>query len=138
EAVFSVVIRDTDEAVMEALKAEFLDSVERAAQTHRLRAALAQRSWIKPVALDPELRRIFRQAAEARGLAYREMPSGAGHDAQTMAALCPSALVFVPSHDGISHSPGEHTDWHYIPPAAQLMLDALIRISDARPRATGD
>ncbi len=47
------------------------------------------------------------------------MPSGAGHDAQTMQSLCPSALIFVPSRGGISHAPEEWTDWPDIEKGAQ-------------------
>ena len=39
-----------------------------------------------------------------------KLPSGAGHDAQMMARVCPTGMVFVPSHKGISHNPQEHTD----------------------------
>ena len=51
-----------------------------------------------------------RQAADSFGYSYREIVSGAGHDAQMMARVCPTGMVFVPSHKGISHNPQEHTD----------------------------
>ncbi|WP_336057905.1 M20/M25/M40 family metallo-hydrolase, partial [Nitratireductor sp. CH_MIT9313-5] len=57
------------------------------------------------------------------------MPSGAGHDAQTMQSLCPSGLIFVPSRNGISHAPQEWTDWDAIEKGANLMLRALMRLS---------
>ncbi|GIS99185.1 MAG: hypothetical protein CM1200mP26_08980 [Acidimicrobiales bacterium] len=44
------------------------------------------------------------------GHTVRRMPSGAGHDAQMLARVCPTGMVFVPSHDGISHNPAEHTE----------------------------
>ena len=132
-AVFSIVIRDTDEVVMRNLRAGFVATVEAAARDRGLSVDAADRSWIAPVTLDPGLRDVLRQTAEAAGLEYCEMPSGAGHDAQTMAAICPSALVFVPSRGGISHSPQEHTDWADIWPGAELVLNALIRLSQAVP-----
>jgi acetylornithine deacetylase/succinyl-diaminopimelate desuccinylase-like protein len=57
------------------------------------------------------------------------MPSGAGHDAQTMQSVCPSGLVFIPSRNGISHAPEEWSDWADIEKGAQLMLNALVRLS---------
>ena len=59
------------------------------------------------------------------------MASGAGHDAQTLQALCPAALIFVPSRAGVSHAPEEWTDWDDIEKGATLMLAALMRLSGA-------
>ena len=56
------------------------------------------------------------------------MPSGAGHDAQTMQSLCPSALIFVPSRGGISHAPEEWTEWADIEKGAGLYLAALAEL----------
>ena len=56
------------------------------------------------------------------------MPSGAGHDAQTMQAFCPSGLIFVPSRNGVSHAPQEWTEWTDIEKGAQLMLDMIVRL----------
>ena len=74
---------------------------------------------------------MLHEEAQRLGLQALAMPSGAGHDAQTMQALCPSALIFVPSRGGISHSPREWTDWSDIEKGANLMLSALIRLSGA-------
>ena len=60
------------------------------------------------------------------------MPSGAGHDAQTMQSLCPSALIFIPSRAGISHAPEEHSEWADILAGARLMLASLLRLSSHR------
>ena len=139
-AEFSVVIRDTDESVMRALREEFEGAVDAAARDNGLTAAIEEKSWLSPVALDPELASLLRDRAKALGLPFRTMPSGAGHDAQTMQALCPSALIFVPSRGGISHAPEEHSDWEDIEKGANLLLSALTRLSGAdkqgRPRRT--
>ena len=130
-AEFSVVIRDTDESVMRALREEFEGAVDAAARDNGLTAAVEEKSWLSPVALDPELASLLRDRAKALGLPFRTMPSGAGHDAQTMQALCPSALIFVPSRGGISHAPEEHSDWEDIEKGANLLLSALTRLSGA-------
>ena len=57
------------------------------------------------------------------------MPSGAGHDAQQMQSICPSGMIFIPSHKGISHSPEEFTEWHQVEAGAQLLLNALVRLA---------
>ena len=70
-------------------------------------------------------------ATKSLGLTYKRMPSGAGHDAQTMQSLCPSGLIFVPSRGGISQAPGEFSAWPGIEKGANLMLHALIGLCGA-------
>ena len=58
------------------------------------------------------------------------MPSGAGHDAQMLARVCPTGMVFVPSHDGISHNPAEHTDPADLAAGADVLLHVLLDLAD--------
>lgn len=67
-------------------------------------------------------------AADRGGLAARELPSGAGHDAQMIAALCPMGMIFVPSVGGISHSPRELTSWDDCTRGAQVLLDTVLEL----------
>lgn len=133
EAAFSVIIRDTDEAVMRRLARAIDDAIEQGAKRNRLRYELVERSRIAPVALDVRLADLLAAEAENLGLGHLRMASGAGHDAQTMQALCPSALIFVPSRGGISHAPEEWTDWEAILAGARLMLASLTRLSASDP-----
>ncbi|NRG16404.1 Zn-dependent hydrolase [Rhizobiales bacterium] len=128
-AEFTVIIRDTDETVMRALTDAVKASIEAAARRHGLSHVTETKSWLVPVALDNRLAELLSEEAGAMGLAALPMPSGAGHDAQTMQSLCPSALIFVPSRNGISHAPEEWTDWSDIEKGAQLVLNALVRLS---------
>ncbi|MBO6718555.1 MAG: Zn-dependent hydrolase [Rhizobiaceae bacterium] len=131
-ADFVVNIRDTDPAFVEAVTGAVEQTVHDAAAANSLETRIVEQSRIAPVSLDPELRKVLHDEAAALGLDARSMPSGAGHDAQTMQSLCPSALMFVPSRDGVSHSPEEWSDWADIEKGANLMLAALIRLSGAR------
>lgn len=135
QADFTIIIRDGSEAVLHALRDAIADSVRQAAAANRLDASIEERSWLTPVALDASLRQLIRGEADALGLSALEMPSGAGHDAQTMQSLCPSALIFVPSRDGVSHSPREWTDWRYIEQGTNLLLRTLIRLSRSQVAA---
>ena len=128
-AAFSVILRDTDEAVMRRLDAALRERIAGAAAANDLSCDIATMSWLPPVALDAGLAALLHEEAERIGLHALAMASGAGHDAQTMQALCPSALVFVPSRAGISHAPQEWTDWADIEQGAALMLAALLRLS---------
>jgi beta-ureidopropionase / N-carbamoyl-L-amino-acid hydrolase len=58
------------------------------------------------------------------------MPSGAGHDAQMMARLCPMGMIFVPSIDGISHSPRELTTWEDCARGARVLLDTVLAMDE--------
>jgi N-carbamoyl-L-amino-acid hydrolase len=57
------------------------------------------------------------------------MPSGAAHDAQIMARLTRSGMIFVPSKNGRSHSSAEWTDWEYIEAGANVALHTLLRLA---------
>ena len=83
---------------------------------------------VEPILTDPNLQEVIRQAAEALDLSYVRMPSGAAHDAQNMAHIAPSALIFVPSVGGISHSPREYTRPRDVANGANLLLQTLIRL----------
>ncbi|OCW56929.1 Zn-dependent hydrolase [Hoeflea olei] len=128
-AEFLINIRDTSEAVMRALRAACLERIEATAQAHGLAHTVAEKSWLSPVTLDPDLRETMRAEADRLGYKALVMPSGAGHDAQTMQSLCPSGMIFIPSRAGISHAPEEWSDWADIEKGAQLMLNTLTRLS---------
>ena len=62
-------------------------------------------------------------------LSALRMPSGAGHDAQALAAITPSGMVFVPSVGGISHDPSEHTRWEDCVNGANVLLNATVELA---------
>ena len=128
EADFVINIRDIDEDAITNAEAALRGEIAAAAEANRLGAKITVQSHMAPVRLDAALANLLLQEAGRRGLQTLYMPSGAGHDAQTMQAICPSALIFVPSRGGISHSPGEWTEWADIEKGANLMLAALVRL----------
>jgi beta-ureidopropionase / N-carbamoyl-L-amino-acid hydrolase len=77
------------------------------------------------------MQKAIGRAAERAGLQAATLPSGAGHDAQNMAVLCPMGMIFVPSIGGISHSPMERTSWDDCANGAAVLLGAVLDI-DAR------
>ncbi len=83
---------------------------------------------VEPTLTDPNLQEVIRQTAQALDLSYAQLPSGAAHDAQNMAQIAPSALIFVPSVGGISHSPQEYTRPRDVANGANLLLQTLIRL----------
>ncbi len=81
-----------------------------------------------PTPTDPSIREIIAESAEERGLSSLFMPSGAGHDAQNMAKIAPTGMIFVPSIGGISHSPKEFTPIKDIVNGANILLHSILKI----------
>jgi len=70
-----------------------------------------------------------RRAGTTSALAPASPPSGAGHDAQMLARVCPTAMIFVPSFDGVSHNPAEYTSPEDIEAGANLLADVVWRLA---------
>jgi N-carbamoyl-L-amino-acid hydrolase len=75
---------------------------------------------------DERLREVVRESAEALGLSTLSLPSGAGHDAQSLALIAPMGMIFVPSVDGISHSPKELTFPEDVEAGANALLLSVL------------
>ena len=81
-----------------------------------------------PVAFDTGLGDLLRGKAQARQLSTRDMIAAAGHDSVLVAPLCPSAMLFVPSVDGITHNPKEYSTPEQVARGAQVLLDAVLAL----------
>jgi N-carbamoyl-L-amino-acid hydrolase len=82
----------------------------------------------QPAPTDARFRRVIDDAARQLGLTTKLLPSGAGHDAQEIAHLCPIGMIFVPSRDGISHSPREYSEPSDITNGANVLLHTLLKL----------
>lgn len=82
-----------------------------------------------PVTLDHQIAKEIENVAQNLNINYRYMFSGAGHDAMNLAKICPTAMIFVPCRDGISHSPLETTEPQQIKKGIQVLIDTVIEIS---------
>lgn len=71
----------------------------------------------------------FASACDDLGLTHTPLTSGAGHDAQSLADLCPVGMIFVPSVNGISHSPREFTEWEDCVNGANVLLQAVLKLA---------
>ena len=81
------------------------------------------------VLLNDELIELITQAAQYQQLSHIQMPSGAGHDAQSLAPFVPTGMIFVPCRDGISHNPAESITKQEAGQGCQLLLDSLQRVA---------
>lgn len=132
EAVFTLVGRDSDEAVMEALCNSCRKILSSIARRHKLMFEYEQVSWLKPMACSLEIVELLERQAERLDLSYQRMPSGAGHDTQFMTEITRAGMFFVPSVGGVSHSPDEWTHWDDVEKGANLLLNAAIELAQER------
>jgi acetylornithine deacetylase/succinyl-diaminopimelate desuccinylase-like protein len=82
-----------------------------------------------PTPMSEAAQRAFAEACDDLGLSHTPLTSGAGHDAQSLADLCPVGMIFVPSLDGASHSPREFTKWDDCVNGANVLLHAALRMA---------
>jgi len=88
----------------------------------------------EPVEFDERIVALVEDTASKLGHTVRRMPSGAGHDAQMLARVCPAGMIFVPSIGGISHNPAENTDPADLAAGAAVLLEVLCTLA-AEPEA---
>ena len=85
-----------------------------------------------PAPLDPKIQKYLVESAEELGLSSLVMPSGAGHDAQNMARIAPTGMIFVPSVGGVSHSPKEFTRTEDMAKGANVLLHTILKIDQGK------
>ena len=127
----TVELRDLHTPTIETLWEQINAELEELARKHDTPATWERQHTNDPALSDPGVRELIADAAEALGLSYIHMPSGAGHDAQTLATICPIGMIFVPSVHGISHSPKEFTPPEDVENGANVLLQSVLRLDQA-------
>ncbi len=122
----SVEFRDLSEATLAAMGEELRARADAVARETRTSITATLATTNPPALADAGVQAAIARAADAAGLDARRLPSGAGHDAQMIARLCPMGMIFVPSIGGISHSPKERTAWDDCARGAAVLLGAVL------------
>ncbi|HEJ1327430.1 Zn-dependent hydrolase [Pseudomonas aeruginosa] len=126
KAVFTVDLRDPDEELLVAAEKRFEKFLSVIAEEEGVRISTEQLVRFQPVIFDAGLADEIEASATRFGFSHKRMTSGAGHDAQMIARIAPSAMIFVPSQGGISHNPREHTDDDQLIKGAEVLLDVVV------------
>ena len=128
-ATLTLDMRNTDEAILQKAEAEI--AVFCTALAEREQVTITRRVLVRfePVIFHDRVIDMVESAARTRGDSVQRMPSGAGHDAQMLARMCPSGMIFVPSHKGLSHNVNEHTDEADLVAGANILLDVMLQLS---------
>ncbi len=122
-------LRNTDDNDLQSAERQLLLEVHRVAQAEGVEIDTKWVARFEPVVFDPRVVELVESTASALGLSVRRMPSGAGHDAQIFAGICPAGMVFVPSVKGISHNPAEHTDPEDLIAGADVLLNTVVALA---------
>ena len=129
-ATMTVDLRNTDETLLRQAEQQLMDSVQQIADREDINVESRSLARFEPVEFDKRVVDAIEALAQQKGLSTRRMPSGAGHDAQMIARVCPTGMIFVPSLDGISHNPAEHTDDEDLVAGAQLLADVMLALTE--------
>ena len=130
EVRMALEIRDTDAAGLARAAAATATLVDQVGATMGCETRLRPLYSEAPITLSPALQAALTNAAQRQDVAASQLPSGANHDAGILAPRLPVAMVFVPSRDGRSHCPEEHTDWAPIAQAIAVLEDVVAQIAE--------
>ncbi|WP_414475707.1 Zn-dependent hydrolase [Microvirga sp. M2] len=128
-ATFTVDLRDPDEQRLQAEEAALAAYLRELAAAEDVGISVERLARFEPVTFDKRILELVEDAARRRELPSKRMTSGAGHDAQMIARIAPSAMIFVPSIGGISHNPREHTPPDDLVAGANILLDVVTRLA---------
>lgn len=129
-AIFTVDLRNTDEAKLKEAEAKVAAHIADIAAAERVEVEAKVLARFEPVIFEAGLVDRVERHARALSLSTRRMPSGAGHDAQMMQRICPTAMIFVPSVAGLSHNVKEHTEATDLAAGAQVLLNLMLELAD--------
>ncbi len=129
KAVFTVDVRNPNEEALKKEEQALADYLKELERTDRVKISAERMVRFQPVQFDERIVKLVEEAAQARGLACRRITSGAGQDAQMLARICPTAMIFVPSVKGISHNPNEYTADRDLAAGANVFLDVVSKLA---------
>jgi len=124
--VFSIDLRNTDEPTLKEVESEVFEACRMYAADEGCDISMRTLARFEPVEFDVEMIDLVETTAQRLGHSTRRMPSGAGHDAQMLARVCPTSMVFVPSVNGLSHNIAEYTTPADIEAGANVLLQVVL------------
>jgi N-carbamoyl-L-amino-acid hydrolase len=131
QAVITVDLRNPDDSLMTAAEQHLAAYVEGLALVHGVEVASERMAKTAMVPFDRGIQEVLAETAGDLGLPYVRAMSGAGHDAQELAATCPTAMVFVAGeHGGISHNPREYSNPHACGNGVDVLANAVLQLAN--------
>jgi N-carbamoyl-L-amino-acid hydrolase len=131
---FTVDFRHPDDATLSAMDRALRGACAEIAARSAVEAEVKEFWYFAPTPFDRDCVAAVRRAAEAQSVPAMEIISGAGHDAVYMARVAPTAMVFVPCRDGISHNEIEDAKPEDLAAGCSVLLNAILDLANAQPR----
>jgi N-carbamoyl-L-amino-acid hydrolase len=122
----SLEIRDLDQAKIVRLARKVMDEATKIGAENGTTFTFKETYLSTPAIMDTSVQKVIEASAKSIGLTTKYLPSGAGHDAQYMAQIAPTGMIFCPSVGGISHSPKEFTKPHDVVNGANVLLQTVL------------
>lgn len=129
--MFTADLRHEDEATLSAMDARWRKACVDTERVFGVKVELKDVQYFKPTPFDPALVDMVRDGARQAGLSHMDIVTGAGHDAVYIAAVAPTAMIFVPCKDGISHNEIEDAKPEHLEAGCQVLLGALLQAAAA-------
>lgn len=125
EVQLTIEMRSADNTVLEAAKEKIMRQYLQISTDYKVTIETVSEYNVAPMPMDKELIQTITEASDSLGIDYRLLPSWAGHDAMIIGRYIPTAMIFVPSINGISHSPLELSEWPAIEKATKVLDNTL-------------
>lgn len=129
KATLSLDVRNTDEALLKLAESKIAEFLVNIASSEGVKITTRELARFEPVVFDERVIDCVESIAKQHGNSVQRMPSGAGHDAQMLARVCPSGMIFVPSVKGISHNPAEFTESIDLEAGANILLHTMLALT---------
>ncbi len=125
-ATLTIDLRNTDEALLERAEASFHALCDELAAAEGVTIERRSLARFEPVEFDEGMIKLVQRTAQRLGHSTKMMPSGAGHDAQMLARICPTSMIFVQSVNGLSHNIAEYTKPADVTAGANVLLQVIL------------
>ncbi|MBN1273732.1 MAG: Zn-dependent hydrolase [Candidatus Aminicenantes bacterium] len=132
QAVLSLEFRAGDRTTLEKLESVLLSATEKTVRRYGTKLDIVPMEKTPPVPTSSIIQKTIQKTCRCLGLSSLHMTSGAGHDAQILARICPAGLIFIPSIGGISHSPRENTRWKDCVNGANILLQTALSLAETK------
>ena len=127
---FTLDLRNTDDGLLKDVERHMMHFAKALCELESCELHTRVLARFEPVSFSPEMIDRVERVAKAQANSTWRMPSGAGHDAQMLARICPTSMIFVPSVDGLSHNIAEFTEPGDIAAGANVLLHVVLELAE--------
>ena len=128
-ATLTLDVRNTDEKLLQTAELKIKDFLAQIAISEGVEIKTRELARFEPVVFDDRVIDLVEEIAKEQENSVQRMPSGAGHDAQMLARVCPAGMIFVPSVKGISHNAAEFTEEVDLNAGANILLHTMLALT---------